>query len=93
MQCRLGESVPAGVDRLLFGKERLGPFDDVTQAVDKALLLRWQNELVVHHDSRDVFWVISIQIELEGHHLVIVRLQLTLHHPVHFIREPDDAKP
>lgn len=42
---------------------------------------------MTHHDSGDVFRVISIQVELEGHHLVIVRLQLTLHHPVHFIRE------
>lgn len=43
--------------------------------------------IITHHDSSDVFRVISIQVKLEGHHLVIVRLQLTLHHPVHFIRE------
>lgn len=42
---------------------------------------------MTHHDSSDVFGVISIQVKLEGHHLVIVCLQLTLHHPVHFIRE------
>lgn len=42
---------------------------------------------MAHHDSSDVFRVISIQVKLEGHHLVIVCLQLTLHHPVHFIRE------
>lgn len=42
---------------------------------------------MTHHDSSDVFRVISIQVKLEGHHLVIVCLQLTLHHPVHFIRE------
>lgn len=42
---------------------------------------------MAHHDSSNVFWVISIQVELEGHHLVIVCLQLALHHPVHFIRE------
>lgn len=40
-----------------------------------------------HHDSSNVFGIVSVQVELEGHHLVIVRLQLTLHHPVHFIRE------
>ncbi len=42
---------------------------------------------MAHHDSGDVFRVISIQVELEGHHLVVVRLQLTLDHAVHFIRE------
>lgn len=40
-----------------------------------------------NHDSGDVFGVISIQVELERHHLVIVCLQLALHHPVNFIRE------
>lgn len=40
-----------------------------------------------HHNSSDVVGVISIQIELEGHHLVVVRLQLTLNHSVYFIRE------
>lgn len=47
---------------------------------------------MAHHDSSNVFWVISIQVELEGHHLVIVRLQLALHHPVHFIRELMDTE-
>lgn len=40
-----------------------------------------------HHDGSDVFGIVSVQVELECHHLVIVRLQLTLHHAVHFIRE------
>lgn len=43
--------------------------------------------VMTHHDSSNVFRVISVQVKLEGNHLVIVRLQLTLHHPVHFIRE------
>lgn len=42
---------------------------------------------MTYHDSSDVLGVVSIQVELEGHHLVIVCLQLTLHHPVHFVRE------
>lgn len=42
---------------------------------------------MTNHDSSNVLWVISIHVELEGHHLVVVCLQLTLHHPVHFIRE------
>lgn len=42
---------------------------------------------VTHHDSGDVLRVITIQVELEGNHLVIVGLQLTLHHPINFIRE------
>lgn len=41
VESRLGESVPAGVDRLVFGHQSLGPFDDVAHAVDEALLLRW----------------------------------------------------
>lgn len=45
---------------------------------------RWRPS---HHDSGDVFGIVSVQVELERHHLVVVRLQLTLHHPVHFIRE------
>lgn len=40
-----------------------------------------------HHDGSDVFGIVSVQVELECHHLVVVRLQLTLHHAVHFIRE------
>lgn len=43
--------------------------------------------LASHHDSSNVLGIVSVQVELECHHLVIVRLQLTLHHPVHFIRE------
>lgn len=35
-----------------------------------------------HHDSRDFLWVVPVQVELEGHHLVVVGLQLALHHPV-----------
>ena len=35
----LGEPVPAGVGRLFFGHQGLGPFDDVAHAVDEALLL------------------------------------------------------
>ena len=48
---------------------------------------RPEGPLASHHDSSDVFGIVSVQVELEGHHLVVVRLQLTLHHPVHFIRE------
>lgn len=65
MESRLGESVQAAVDRLLFGHQRLGPFDDVTHAVDETLLLRRQDELVVHlqdtedKEKGDYFIVIS----------------------------------
>lgn len=45
---RLGESVPGAVDRLPLGHQGLGPFDDVTHAVDETLLLRRQDELIVH---------------------------------------------
>lgn len=48
---RLGESVPTGVDRLVFGHQSLGPFDDISHAVDEALLLRREDELVVHLDD------------------------------------------
>lgn len=37
----------AVVERLLFGHQRLGPLDDVAHAVDEALLLRRQDELIV----------------------------------------------
>lgn len=42
----------AGVEQLLFGHQRLGPFDDITHAVDEALLLRWQDELIVHLEGK-----------------------------------------
>lgn len=48
---RLGQSVAAGVDRLVLGHQSLRPFDDVAHAVDEALLLRRQDELIVHLDG------------------------------------------
>lgn len=58
---RLGESVPAGVDRLLFGHQRLGTFDDVAHAVDEALLLWRQDELIVHLEDKTTATEWSIQ--------------------------------
>lgn len=52
MESWLGESVSAGVDRLPFSHQRLGPSDDVTHTVDEALLLRWQDELIVHLEDK-----------------------------------------
>lgn len=37
------------------------------------------------HNAGDVFRAVSVQIELERDHFVVVRLKLTLHHAVHFI--------
>lgn len=48
MESGLRVSMPAGVDRLLFGHQRLGPLDDVTHAVDETLFLRRQDKLIVH---------------------------------------------
>lgn len=54
MESRLGESVPAAEDRLPLRHQGLCPFDDVTHAVDEALLLRRQDELIVHlEDTAD----------------------------------------
>lgn len=39
-----------------------------------------------YHHGCNVLWVVSIQVKLECHHLVVVGLQLTLHHSVHLIR-------
>lgn len=50
MEGRLGEAVPAGVS---FGHQRLGALDDVPQSVDEALLLRRQDELIVHLEGRN----------------------------------------
>lgn len=52
MEGGLRESVSAQVDRLLFGHQRLGPFDDVAHAVDEAFLLRRQDELIVHLEDK-----------------------------------------
>lgn len=52
VESRLGESVPGAV--LPLGHQGLCPFDDVTHAVDEALLLRRQDKLVVHlEDTAD----------------------------------------
>lgn len=49
MESRLGESVAAGgLDLLFFSHQSFGPFDDVPHAVDEALRLRWQDELIVY---------------------------------------------
>lgn len=41
---QLGEAMSAVVNRRVFGHQSLGPFDDVPHSVDKALLLRRQDE-------------------------------------------------
>lgn len=50
----------AGVDRLLLGHEGLGPFDDVAHAVDEALLLRGQDELIVHLEDEKKTCLVSL---------------------------------
>lgn len=52
MESGLGESVTAGMDELLFRHESLGPFDDVTHAVDETLLLWRQDEFIVHLEGK-----------------------------------------
>lgn len=40
-----------------------------------------------HHGGCNFLWVVPIQVELEGHHLVVVGLQLALHHSVTLVRD------
>lgn len=40
-----------------------------------------------YHDLCNLLWVISVQVKLKGHHLTVVSLELTLHDPVHFVRQ------
>ena len=52
VESRLCETVPAGVARLPFGHQRLCTLDNVPQAVDEALFLWWQDELIVHLEAK-----------------------------------------
>lgn len=49
--------------------------------------------LCTHHDGCDFFRIVPIQVKLEGHHLVVVGLQLALHHPVILVRDLQAAGP
>lgn len=52
MESRLREAVHAGVAWLPFGHQRLCTLDNVPHTVDEALLLRRQDELIVHLERK-----------------------------------------
>lgn len=66
---------------------------DVLHLLDEGLPLGLQDEVVLYHVGSDLIRCIPIQVELERHHLVVVRLQLTLHHLVTCVAHIQNGQP
>lgn len=56
--------------------------DYFSDLLDERFTLILQDKLTLDHDLGDLLRVVSIQVKPEGHHLPVVRLQLTLCYPV-----------
>lgn len=66
---------------------------DVLHLLDKRLSLSGQDEVMLYHVCGNLIWSVPIEVKLEGHHLVVMRLQLTLHHLVPRVTHIQDSEP